>query len=94
MMPLIVYVAFTPRRIEWSDTEFFIQLRLDNGRSFTWQQLKAFGDGNNVFVLRFHDARAYQIDFRAFDRAEWQVFLTFLRSQHPDKRSKSWLLGL
>ena len=88
---MFIYLAFVPRRIQWSSTECRIQLKLDGVQILPWTQLSAYGDGNNVFYLKFTGVRRFQIFAGAFPRDDWQALITFLKSNFPVKKT-SWLV--
>ena len=89
IFPLVVCVAFVPRRIEWSEAEFFIQTRARTGR-FAWEQLHAYSSsdrGFGVYLLQFTGAATFQIYLGAFEPAQWGALREFLVTTYPSKRA-------
>lgn len=90
LLPPLVYFGFVPRRVEWTNTECRIRLKLDCTRILPWTQLCAYGDGNNVFYLKFHGVTRFQIFAGAFPRDDWKALLCFLKRNYPVRKT-SWL---
>lgn len=90
IFPVIVFVMFTPRRIEWSETEFRIQPRFGVKKSILWAQLYAYGNGNNVFMLQFEGLSTFQIFGGAFEPGQWKAFRIFLKNKYPDRKAGFW----
>jgi hypothetical protein len=89
-MPTFVCIGFVPKRIEYSDDEFYLERRLWSGFTLPWSDLYSYGTGNNVFLLRFENVSTIQIYAGAFDRKEWKAFVAFLNENYPDKKASFW----
>jgi hypothetical protein len=90
LMPTLVCIGFVPRRIEYSESEFYLERRLRGVITLPWTDLYSYGTGNGVFLLRFENVNTLQIFAGAFERNEWKAFLKFLNENYPDRKASFW----
>lgn len=90
LMPTFVCIGFVPKRIEYSETEFYLERWIGSGYTLQWRDLDSYGTGNNVFLLRFDNVNTIQIYAGAFKRMEWKAFLAFLNENYPDRKASFW----
>jgi hypothetical protein len=88
--PIAVAMMFVPRRLEFTDTHFIIQLPLRPVHTLSWDDLQYFGPGNNVFMIQFAGIGRFQIFAHAFPRAEWRALTGFLSATFPKRRASGY----
>jgi hypothetical protein len=87
LAPILVWLMFVPRLLEYSDEEINLRTLLRKG-SYRWRMLDAYGPGRGVFMLQFTgDSGAYQIMSSAYSNEEWSTFRNFLETRFPDQRT-------
>lgn len=90
LTPAFVCVGFVPKRIEYSDAEFYLERWIGGGFTLQWKDLYSYGTGHNVFLLRFEGVNTIQIYAGAFEKREWKTFLAFLNENYPDRKASFW----
>jgi hypothetical protein len=90
IMPLAVCVMFVPRRLEFSDTHFTIQLPFRQLYTMEWENLESYGSGPNVFMIQFSGVGTFQIFAQAFRRREWRTLKDFLCTKFPDRKASGY----
>jgi hypothetical protein len=86
LMAVVVWFAFVPSQLEFSDTGFTIKFLFRSLHSFDWSDLHSYGPGENVFVIQFTGTRTFQILPQAYRRGDWRMLENFLSSRFPDKK--------
>jgi hypothetical protein len=88
--PFAVCIMFVPRRLEFSDTHFTIQLPFRRLYTMEWEDLDYYGSGPNVFMMQFSGVGTFQIFAQAFRRSEWRTLKTFLSTKFPDRKASGY----
>jgi hypothetical protein len=90
LMATVVCLAFRPRSIAYDEEGVQIENIFGRTRTLRWLDLYSYGNGNNVFFLKFEDASNIQILPGGFKRTEWKAFIEFLNREYPDERAHFW----
>ena len=90
IMPLAVCIMFVPRRLEFSETHFTIQLPFRRLYTIAWVDLEHYGSGENVFMMQFSDVGTFQIFAQAFRRSEWRMLKNFLSATFPERKASGY----
>src|SRR2546425_1209729 len=67
--PIAVCLMFVPSRLEFSDTAFVIQLPFRRLYTLSWDDLRYYGRGKNVFMIQFSGVGTFQIFAQALRRS-------------------------
>ena len=86
LVPTIVWFAFVPSRLEFSDTGFTVKFPFRPLHAIDWSDFHSYGPGENTLVIQFTDSRTFQIFPQAYHPSDWRVLENFLSSKFPDKR--------
>lgn len=92
IFPAVVCLAFVPFRLEFTDTEFVIQMPFRQLYTLSWDDLEYYGPGNNVCMIQFSGVGTFQIFTQAFRWSEWRMLTDFLSDKFPDRKT-SWYIG-
>ena len=84
--PLAVCVMFVPRRLEFSDRRFMVQLPFRRLHTIEWDDLEYYGSGSNVFMMQFSGVGTFQIFTHAFPGSEWRMLKNFLSTTFPERK--------
>jgi hypothetical protein len=91
--PLAVCFMFVPRRLEFSETHFTIQLPFRRLYMIKWEDLQYYGSGENVFMIQFSGIGTFQIFAQAFRRSEWRMLKNFLSATFPERKASGYFGG-
>ena len=86
-----VCVMFVPRELRYDAKGFSCRMIVQGTRAFGWDQLVAYGRGNNVFLLKFEGCPALQISGYGFASKDWKEFKEFLGRSFPEKKCSIWI---
>src|SRR5258708_5675117 len=61
LFPAIIWGAFVPKKLEFTDQTLTIQFFFRKSHILPWNTLTYWGSGHNVFVLQFSKNLSFQI---------------------------------
>jgi hypothetical protein len=91
VMVTVIWLAFVPKTLEISDTHFTVQFPFRKRQTFTWEALKYYWYGHNVFCVEFDGPLTFQIFPGAYQKKQWYQFTGFIQNQFPDRRASGWI---
>lgn len=90
LMPIFVWFAFVPNRLEVTDRTIFIGFRFRVGHTLYWEDLNSWELGEGVFMMRFANHKTFPIFSGAYSSDQWSWFRNFLVLRFPERRARIW----